>query len=195
MLVYNCTWGKNNYRFFAGMKYLKNLPVMITVLITFTNSHAQTANFAAWLATFHTYKINEKFDIVFDGHLRSTKQVKHISTILLRPGISYKFSKHVSVALGYALNDARREVGGLNRLIPEHRVWQHVILRHKISSASLMHRFRLEQRFLPKVIAQNNLLVHNGYNWANRFRYFTRTVIPFKKGNQFCARSVRRHPE
>ena len=170
---------------FAGMKHLKNLTGLIIVLSLFTNSHAQTANFASWLATFHTYKVSKKIDVVFDGHLRSGKQVKHISTILLRPGLSYRFNKSVSVAAGYALADARREVGELSKLIPEHRLWQHVILRHKIISASTLHRIRLEQRFLPRVVSRNGSLTHDGYNYANRLRYFTRTVIPLVKKGQF----------
>lgn len=146
---------------------------------------AQTANFGAWLGTFYTIKVNNKVNVLMDAHLRSGKQVKHISTILLRPAISFSFNKNISAAVGYAFVDARREAGELSQLIPEHRTWQHVILRHKILSASSQHRFRLEQRFLPKVYAQNNSLHHNGYNHASRFRYFTRTIIPLKRTNKF----------
>lgn len=147
--------------------------------------HAQTANFGGWLATFYTVKVNKKVSVLLDAQLRSSKQAEHISTILLRPGISFNFSKSISAAVGYALNDARRNAGELSQLIPEHRIWQHVILRHKILSASSQHRLRLEQRFLPKVYAQNNSLHHNGYNYASRLRYFTRSIIPLKKTNQF----------
>lgn len=167
------------------MKYLKNLTCLLLLLNVCAHTHAQTAFFGGWLATFYTIKVNDKIDVLFDAQLRSGKQVEHINTILLRPGISFKFNKQVSVALGYALNDARREVDELSELIPEHRIWQHVILRHKILTASSQHRFRLEQRFLPKVYAQNNSLHHDGYNYASRFRYFTRNVIPLKKTAQF----------
>ena len=167
------------------MKLPTTLAGLIVLLGICTRMHAQTANFGGWLAMFSTIKVNEKVNVLFDAQLRSGKQVEHISTILLRPAISFRFNKNISAALGYAMNDARRQAGEWSQLIPEHRIWQHVILRHKILSASSQHRFRLEQRFLPKVVAQNNSLHHNGYNYANRFRYFTRTIIPLKKTNQF----------
>ncbi|MBE7174003.1 MAG: DUF2490 domain-containing protein [Williamsia sp.] len=167
------------------MKYLKNLAGLVILLSLCKNAHTQTANFGGWLATFYTIKVNKKVDVIADAQFRSGKQVKNISTILLRPAISFKFNKNVSAALGYAWNDARRDVGTLSELIPEHRIWQHVIVRHKILSASSQHRFRLEQRFLPKVVVRNNQLHSNGYNHAHRFRYFTRTIIPLKKTKQF----------
>lgn len=173
------------YCCFANMKHLKSLTGLIIFLNACTHTCAQTAQFGGWLATFHTYRISDKIDVLFDAQLRSGKQVEHISTILLRPSISFKFNKSVSAALGYAFVGARREVGELNELIPEHRIWQHVILRHKIAAAFSQHRFRLEQRFLPKVVAQNNSLHADGYDYASRFRYFTRNIIPFKKGAQF----------
>lgn len=164
---------------------LKNLAGLLLLAGLAFNSHAQTASFNGWFATFHTYKLNKKFDAVFDGQVRSTKQVKQVSIILLRPGINFNFNRHVSAAVGYALNDNRRTIDDASALVPEHRIWQQARLQHKIRSASVTHRFRLEQRFLPKTYVHNNEVKHKGHNYANRFRYFVRTVVPLKKTRQF----------
>jgi hypothetical protein len=47
-----------------------------------------------------------------------------------------------------------------------------------IHSATISHRLRLEQRFLPKFHAEGGNLAHNGHAHAGRLRYFTRAVIP-----------------
>lgn len=164
---------------------LKNLAGLLLLAGFALNSHAQTASFNGWLATFHTYRLNKKFDVVFDGQIRSTRQVKQVSIILLRPGINFKFNSHVSAAVGYALNDNRRAIGNASALVPEHRIWQQARLQYKVRSASVTHRFRFEERFLPKTYVQNNEVKHKGHNYASRFRYFVRTLVPLKKTTQF----------
>ena len=61
---------------------------------------------------------------------------------------------------------------------PEHRIWQQFIVSHPIINTSLSHRFRLEQRFIAKSVIENNELKNEGNVYANRLRYFFRTMVP-----------------
>ncbi len=67
---------------------------------------------------------------------------------------------------------------------PEHRLWEQLVISHPLFHSSLSHRFRLEQRFLARSVIDNNSLKNNGNDYANRFRYFFRTMLPFGKALQ-----------
>jgi hypothetical protein len=56
---------------------------------------------------------------------------------------------------------------------------------HPVAFTTLNHRFRLEQRFISKSAAINNSLETYGNNFANRFRYFFRDIVPFNGKKNF----------
>jgi hypothetical protein len=58
--------------------------------------------------------------------------------------------------------------------------------RHRVN-ATLTHRLRLEQRFIPRHHAEGNALVQNGHHQANRLRYFARAIVPLSKQGWFAA--------
>jgi hypothetical protein len=63
----------------------------------------------------------------------------------------------------------------------EHRIWQQFIETHKVHNISSMHRFRLEQRFLP-----NQMIISSeDRNTSHRFRYFIRNIVPLQNKNAF----------
>ncbi len=167
------------------MTHLKTLAGLGLLLTLYANTQAQTANFGGWFATFQNYRIKNKFGAFFDGQIRSTAQVQQVNAILLRPGLTYSFNKNITATAGYAFVESRRRIGSVTGLAPEHRTWQQLIVRHKIATASVQHRFRQEQRFLSKAYLQNNEVKHRGHNYANRFRYFARAVVPLKNTRQF----------
>jgi hypothetical protein len=145
---------------------------------------AQKTN-SAWVAAFNSFTINKKFSIHFDAQLRSGDQYSQMQTLLLRPGLNYKVSDRLTATAGYAFISNRRVIDGISGYAPEHRTWQQLLYTHPVFHAGMSHRFRLEQRFISKTYAEDDKLENDGNVYANRFRYFLRTVIPFQGRKPF----------
>ena len=147
--------------------------------------------FSGWLASFNTFKINNRLSLHFDGQLRSTDDLKNIQTVLFRPGLNIHFKSWVLTG-GYAYIANRRNVGSLSELLPEHRIWQQAVFNHKLKTVSIAHRFRFEERFISRSMVINNNLEAAGFDQAFRFRYFLRSIVPltaqapFSKGPFFA---------
>lgn len=157
----------------------------LTLILALATTHAfSQTQFAGWLATFQTYKFNDKLGLYFDGQLRSTDQVKQIHSLLLRPGLNVYFTPNFIGTVGYAYIHQQRSTGGVTGYLPEHRTWEQLMFTHKIPAhhaahtTTLTHRFRLEQRYIPKFHAENGHLAHDKHVYAGRFRYFARAIIP-----------------
>lgn len=162
------------------------LSFLFSFLVVNNNTlHAQS-QFAGWLATFNTFKTGKKTSIHNDIQWRSTDEVKHMQTLLLRVGLNVALNKNLVATGGYAYISNRRSVGSVTGYAPEHRIWEQLIVNHRISRAFTAHRFRLEQRFISKSVVENNNIVNDGSVFANRFRYFFRSVLPLKKEASFA---------
>ena len=165
----------------------------ILMLLLLTGScvlQAQTIN-TTWLAAFTTTKINDKFSLHFDGQWRSGDRYSTMSTLLLRPGLNYKVNDRLILTAGYGYIANRRsfflsgpadEPITVTGYLPEHRIWQQALYTHPIvGKNTISHRFRLEQRFLMQPSIDNYKLSADGNTYANRIRYFFRSVIPLKQ--------------
>ncbi|MFT3704425.1 MAG: DUF2490 domain-containing protein [Agriterribacter sp.] len=159
------------------------IPVLI-FLFTWVSVNAQT-QFNGWFASFNTIKLKDKLSFYYDIQLRSTDKVEHVQALLLRPGLNYQVSKNKILTAGYAFIHNRRTSSGITGYMPEHRIWEQFTVSHNILFAPLAHRFRLEQRFIGNPVPANNELNRDGYVFANRFRYFFRSVIPFSGEKKF----------
>lgn len=134
---------------------------------------------SAWLASFNTIKVNNQFSIHFDGQWRSGDNFSTMQTLLLRPGLNYHLTKQLTLTAGYGFISGRRVISGISGYAPEHRIWQQVVYAHPFLNSSLAHRFRLELRFISKSYINGDQLENDGNIYANRFRYFFRTILPF----------------
>jgi hypothetical protein len=164
---------------------MKKWCIIWLLLIFLPVSVIAQVQYSGWLASFNTFKINNKLSIHFDAQLRSTNKVAAVQTYLLRPGINYHISKSVTASIGYAYIGNRRTINSITGYVPEHRIWQQAVFTHKWSGITTGHRLRVEQRFLGKPIVRNNELETDGYAKAYRVRYFVRNVLPLKKESSF----------
>jgi len=166
---------------------MKLFAISGTILLLLTVSsitHAQT-QFTGWVASFNTVKLNKKFSIHFDGQFRSSNQWQHMQTLLLRTGLNYHIKKNLVATAGYAYIHNRRVINEISGYAPEHRIWEQLIVSHKLLYTSLSHRFRLEQRFIGKSHVNGNDFHNQGNSYANRFRYFFRTLLPIATAAEF----------
>ena len=148
---------------------------------------AQT-QFTGWLASFNTFSNEGKTSIHLDVQLRSTDEFRYVQTFLARTGVNVKLKNNITGTAGYAYISNRRTVNTITGYSPEHRIWEQLLVSHPFLHSTLAHRFRLEQRFIATPSVQSGELKADGNVFANRFRYFFRTVLPlarqkpFKKG-------------
>lgn len=146
---------------------------------------AAQSQFSGWIAAFSTIKTGEKTSLHTDVQLRSTDEWKKAQTFLFRPGINFHLNKKITLSVGYAFISNRRIISNVSGYATEHRIWQQLLINHKLKNIFISHRFRTEQRFIEKSIVVNNLLESDGSVTAHRFRYFIRNVLPLKKEASF----------
>lgn len=158
------------------MKFI--LSILFTCALFTAGAQSQLSG---WLADFSTFKLSNKYSIHFDGQLRSTDNIEHISSLLLRTGLNVHVKKNMIATAGYAFVHSRRIVDGVSGYFPEHRFWEQFLVSHPFINTTLAHRLRLEQRFISKSVAENDELTNEGNIYANRIRYFFRTMIPIGK--------------
>lgn len=159
--------------------------LVILLLLTARRLSAQT-QLSGWLADFNTVKISTKLSLHSDIQLRSTDNLEHVQTSLLRAGLNYRTGRLITLTGGYAYIRNRRTIEGVSGYAPEHRIWEQFLLTHPLTigkgaqarKGTLAHRFRLEQRFIAKSQLLNHEWLNEGNIYANRLRYFIRNVTP-----------------
>lgn len=169
---------------------MKYLLLFFALLFSFANSVFSQKINTAWVGSFNSFTIGKKTSIHFDAQWRSDDDFRHMQTLLIRPGINYKATDRLLATAGYAyISNRRLFTGDADQVVtgysPEHRIWEQLIYTHPLAKTSLAHRFRLEQRFISKTYTEGDKVVNDGNVYANRFRYFLRTVIPINGQKPF----------
>jgi hypothetical protein len=148
------------------------------LLVLCTGLRAQTVNQnSGWLFLLNNTKFNKNWGAYLDMQVRSADDWGSVRNFLFRPGVTYYLNDQNEFTLGYLFNQTYLRVDGApDNLLTEHRIWEQYVYKHKLSTISGSHRFRLEQRFIERV-ANEDL-------FAQRFRYFVRFILPLQKGKQ-----------
>ncbi len=162
----------------------KFLFVLFISVIQTLSANAQP-QFSGWAASFNTFKLSNRFSLHFDAQLRSTDGLEQVGAILLRPGLNYHLTKNVVFTVGNMFNISRRTAGGVSSLLTEHRLWQQALFNHKLRKVAVAHRFRFEERFIPRARVAGDELKADGYDQAFRLRYFIRNIFPLASGSSF----------
>lgn len=163
---------------------LKSVAFAIVILLAGVLPSSAQTQFAGWMGTFQNYKLNNLIGLYFDGQIRSTDQLAHTQAILIRPGVNFYLTPRITATAGYAYIPHRKTVGHISHHLPEHRSWQQIVYSHPVHfshtarTTAVQHRLRLEQRYLPKPVVQDNTLRNDGFIYSGRLRYFVRGVIP-----------------
>lgn len=149
--------------------------IILSVLIVLSmRSFGQQSEKAAWVSWLSSYKLSEHWGLHWDIQPRSADEAEYLRNLLIRPGITYHFNKTQNATLGYAwIGNFNPNDDFSDNSFTEHRIWEQFIQTHKLKSAFLTHRFRLEQRFIGRP-------ADAGF-FSQRFRYFVRAVLPLKK--------------
>lgn len=150
----------------------------LTVVSSFSASLYAQSQFSGWYGMFNTVKLGKKTSLLNDVQFRSTDNIEHLQTLLIRSGFQYSITKKLGLTAGLASIDNRRAAGGVNGYLAEYRIWQQLIYNHRTGPVLVQHRLRNEQRFIPNAKVENGELKRDGHANAYRLRYFIRNIIP-----------------
>ena len=150
-----------------------SLLTVITILSISLSGQTVHQN-TSWFAWFNSYKLSGHWRLHFDGQVRSADNWDYVRTVLVRPGITYAFNARNAATVGYAYIATYNQpaANASKTRLDESRIWEQYINTTKIGRASLQNRVRLEQRFIERTT--ENV-------FAQRLRYWVRTIIPFIK--------------
>lgn len=164
---------------------MKKIIISVFIIFLSIKSIAQQSTFEGWYTTFNTFHVSKNVSIHFDGQFRTSDEWSGLQLIMLRPGINFHLTKKLTITAGYAWIDSKRVTSVESKYFAEHRLWQQFIINQKINSHSILHRFRFEERFIPKIINNGGKLSSNEFLFSGRFRYFIRDVIPLSNQKIF----------
>jgi hypothetical protein len=159
------------------------LLMVVAALFSLSKGSAQS-QFTGWLASFNTIKAGKKTSVHADVQWRGSDEFKHTQTLLLRSGLNYHLNKKVILTAGYAFIQNRRTIGAVSGYAPEHRTWEQLVFNHKLKTIFVSHRLRLEQRYISTSEVAGGELERTGTVYANRARYFIRSILPLASKDQ-----------
>lgn len=159
--------------------YLLLLPATLLA----QNDRLNDPNNINWVQTINTINLSKKWSIHAEYQWRRDDGFKNWQQSLLRLGANYKMNDNVTAHIGYGwietfpYGDYPIAATGT---FPEHRLYEQLSFRQPVNKWIFTHRFRVEQRWLGRVIANtgNNREIE-GWNFLHRFRYQFRTQYPF----------------
>lgn len=134
-------------------------------------SGAAPAGANTWLTFLSDARLSKRWGLHADGQLRRAKDAYQPQQ-LARIGINYHVAPALQLTAGYARASSyfHNDYASASPL-PEHRLYQQVLLRDDSGRVHTQHRYRLEQRWVRRPgDAQATYL--------NRMRYQLRLVVP-----------------
>ena len=165
----------------------KKTLLLIVIVYLNAQTEGQVQNrFAGWFSSINSISIYKKLGVQFDFSLRSSDQLKNIQTILIRPGVIYRFNETVTASIGYNNVHSLTIIDTISGYPAEHQLWQQVAIRHRSFKRIITsHRPLIEERFVSKNVVQNNSIKTIDRLFTMRIRYSFRNVFPLKNKPPF----------
>lgn len=136
---------------------------------------------ATWLNTFVDQAISKRSAFWFDGHWRRTGLGESPQQLLLRPGVQFTLAPGVRVAAGYAyIATAPYGEFPTANALREQRTWQQLLLTHAAGPATVIHRYRWEQRWLSSLTGVGDDRTRGPSSYQQRARYQVRAQMPLQ---------------
>jgi hypothetical protein len=140
---------------------------------------------AGWLANQTAIGISKKWGVLTGFNVRSNDKWVHFQTIGVRVALVYNIKKNVSIAAGIEQNYNRKIIGDAAGYFNDRIIWKHLLITHHIQRLNILHRLRLEERFISNLAVENGKLRKDGHNFAERLRYLVRASHPLKSKKEF----------
>ncbi len=128
---------------------MKKTITFLLFLLTISN-YAQSnpeKEFGAWYMYNGSHKVADKFSLKTMAHFRFFEIGDDMQQFIGRLGGNYQFNKTVSATIGYAYLSTDRTFDVSKGDFSDHRIYEDLNVKHKLSDLSIAHRLRAEQRF------------------------------------------------
>jgi hypothetical protein len=147
---------------------MKSIKILIVLFCFYNLSFCQKSDTGNWFIYFGNQKINSKWNWHNEVQYRNYNFIGDTNQLLLRTGIGYNLTENNNnLLLGYGYINTQKYISNSDQKITtdEHRIYQQFITKHNRSLFFMLHRFRIEERFIPS-------------DFQLRFRYFLGINIP-----------------
>lgn len=160
------------------MKRLFFIPVLFfSFLSNAQNDRLRDCNNTNWLQVFNTIKLDKKWSLHAEYQWRREHGLKNWQQSLLRFGVNRKLDENITAHVGYAwietfsYGDFPLASAGT---FPEHRLYEQLSIKQALKRWTLIHRFRIEQRWVGRVKPGTHREIE-AWTFLHRFRYQLRT--------------------
>ena len=135
-----------------------------------------------WVSHWGDQRISERWSFHTEGHWRRAELGVHWQQLLLRPAVNFHLNDQVLLTQGYSFySNYPYGTYPIRFRNHEHHLYQQVQLTQPIGRVGIQHRFRMEERFIARMVpssADPYKGVQNGYTYQSRFRYRVWVTIP-----------------
>jgi hypothetical protein len=167
---------------------MKKLLLIFSLLFFFFSYSQQVKqNQRIWLAFTGQYKISTHWGYHIEAQFRMDNQLKQNQQNIYRIGAIYYLKSNKIFSAGYGLINTYTVA--VDDYFKENRLWEQYQYNKKWNESknTIIHRFRIENRWVERLISTNNNVVSLGSNFQNRFRYLNRNlfhIMNFKSTNE-----------
>ena len=133
--------------------------------------YSQKSDIGNWFIYFGNQKINQNWNWHNEIQYRNYDFIGDTNQLLLRTGLGYNLTENNNnVLLGYAFVNTHKYIPNSDQKQEsnEHRIFQQFITKQNFGRFYFLHRYRVEERFLPD-------------DFQVRLRYFLNATIPLNK--------------
>ena len=160
---------------------MKNYSFYLSIFFLFCFSFSQnlqaqeTDEINNWFFLHTTAKLNNKWELGNELHIRRDDWVENWRNLLIRPYASYYLNNTAILTAGYSYIGSWALPGSDKAPHSnEHNIWEQVSFHHKLNKAiKVSHRYRFEHRFVDQW--EHNLVTDEWSKtdnvFRNRFRY------------------------
>ncbi|NML24067.1 DUF2490 domain-containing protein [Pseudoflavitalea sp. G-6-1-2] len=135
----------------------------------------------SWFSVNSTFRLNEKWGVVGDLHIRRSNFMADPNFYFVRAGAGYWFNKQLNFVAGYAHMWLASAKKGERVFVNEDRLYGQLAYSTKLGKLALLHRFRNEHRWKESVVGDD---LPNKTGFSTRLRYLISLTYPvFKNPN------------
>jgi hypothetical protein len=143
----------------------------------FAQTKSTTSVEQLWTGYFNQTRFNKRLGLWMDVQLRTKEDfVNDLSTLIIRPGITYYLNDATKLTAGYAYIRHYPAENHKNVAMPEHRPWQQIQWHTKYPRVRTMQYLRLEERYRRNIL--NDSTLAKGHNFNFRVRYSFLLQVP-----------------
>ena len=150
---------------------MKTYKILVFSICFFNLSFSQNSEIGNWFIYFGNQKINQNWNLHSEIQYRNYDFIGDTNQILVRIGIGYNLKENNNnILIGYGFINTHKYIANSDQKQEsnEHRIFQQFITKQNFGRFYFLHRYRMEERFLPD-------------DFQLRLRYFLGINIPLNK--------------